>query len=295
MMTSFSSRLRLFAVCAASLFLMIMFAACSGVATSTNANGTTTNSVTGTVQSVNGADHSVTLSVGGQQIKVSGLTDAQISALQSQVGKTYTVQVTSTGTNTYNINSGTDPQEVNENTPEATTTTGQVQNNGAPQGATEPGSIQFVGKVQSINASNITVVMPNGDAIPMSLGVQTDRSDFVNGQPGVGQQIKAEAVSNFNGTFIAKKLSALKADDQADQVKLNTVDFSGITSSAVGSDNVVHIKVGNKSYSFTINATTELKHVVNGQSIAANQPVKVEVVYNGASSNLTKLELDNQQ
>jgi hypothetical protein len=277
---------------------MVLFSACAGVATSTNPNGTTTNSVTGTVQSVNATDHSITLSVGGQQVKVSGLTDAQVSSLQSQVGKTYTVQVTSTGNNDYTINSGTNPQAVNDNTAAATTaaattTTTQPQNNDAPQGVNEPGTIQFIGKVQSINANNITVVMPNGDAIPMSLGVQTDRNDFVNGQPGVNQQIKAEAVTNFNGSFLAKKLSALKSDDQFDQTKLNTVDFSGFTTSAVGSDNVVHIKVGNKSYNFTINGTTQLKHVANVQSIATNQPVKVEVLYNGASSNLTKLEIDN--
>jgi hypothetical protein len=287
MMTSFSSRLRLLVVCAASLFIMIMFSACGGVATSTTPNGTTSNSVTGTVQSVSSADHSVTLSVGGQQVKVSGLTDAQISALQSQLGKTYTVQVTSTGANAYTINSGTDPQQVNENTASATTTTSQ------PQATSQPGTIQFIGRVRSVNASNITVVMPNGDAIPMSLGAQTDRSDFVNGQPGVGQRIKAEAVSNFNGSFLAKKLSVLKPDDQADQVKVNTVDISGVTTSAVGSDNVVHIQVGNKIYNFTIGATTEMKHIVNPQSIAANQPVKVEVLYSGASSNLTKIEIDN--
>jgi hypothetical protein len=284
MMTSFSNRLRLLVVCGASLLMMILFSACGGVATSTSPNGTTSNSVTGTVQSVNAADHSVTLNVAGQQVKVSGLTDAQVSALQSQLGKTYTVQVTSTGTNAYNINSGTDPQAVNENTPEATS---------QAQGVNQPGTIQFIGKVQSIDANNITVVMPNGDAIPMSLSVQTDRKDFVNGQPGIGQQIKAEATSNLNGSFLATKLSALKPDDQTDQVKVNTVDFSGVTSSAVGPDNVVHFRVGNKSYSFTIGSTTQLKHIVNAQSIAANQPVKVEVVYNGASNTLTKLEIDN--
>jgi hypothetical protein len=289
MMTSFSNRLRVLVVSLAGLFIMIMFSACGGVATSTNAP----NSVTGTVQSVNAADHSVTLNVGGQQVKVSGLTDAQISALQSQLGKNYTVQVTSTGSNAYNINSGTDPQAVNENTSAATTTTNGPQNTGTPQGISQPGTIQFVGKVQSINASSITVVMPNGDAIPMSLGVQTDRTDFANGQPGVNQQIKAEAASNANGSFTATKLSVLKTDDQTDQVKLNTVDFSGVTTSAVGSDNVVHFQVGNKSYNFTAGASTQLKHLASAQSIVANQPIKVEVIYNGASNTLTKLETDN--
>ena len=289
MMTLFSNRLRVLVVSLAGLFIMIMFSACGGVATSTNANG----SITGTVQSVSAADHSVTLNVGGQQVKVSGLTDAQISALQSQLGKNYTVQVTSTGSNAYNINSGTDPQAVNESTPAATTTTNEPQNTGTPQGISQPGTIQFVGKVRSINASSITVVMPNGDAIPMSLGVQTDRTDFVNGQPGVNQQIKADAASNANGSFTATKLSVLKTDDQADQVKLNTVDFSGVTTSAVGSDNVVHFQVGNKSYNFTVGASTQLKHLASAQSIVANQPVKVEVLYNGASNTLTKLEIDN--
>jgi len=242
---------------------------------------------------VSAADHSVTLSVGGQQVKVSGLTDAQISALQSQLGKTYTVQVTSTGTNAYTINSGTNPQAANDNAAAATTTTNQPQATSQPQAVSQPGTIQFIGRVRSVNASNITVVMPNGDAIPMSLAGQTDRSDFVNGQPGVGQQIKTDAASNPNGSFTATKLSVLKPDDQADQVKVNTVDFTGVTTSAVGSDNVVHMQVGNKSYSFTVGATTQLKHIVNAQSIAANQPVKVEVLYSGASSNLTKLEIDN--
>ena len=85
----------------------------------------------------------------------------------------------------------------------------------------------------------------------------------------------------------------LKADDQANQVKLNTVDFSGVTTSAVGSDNVVHFQVGNKSYNFTASASTELKHLASAQAIVANQPIKVEVIYNGASNTLTKLEIDN--
>jgi hypothetical protein len=269
-----------------ALFAMLLFSACAGVATTTNANGTTTSKVTGSIVSVNQSAHSVTLNVGGQQFTVSGLTDQQIAALQNQVGKTYSIQATQTGSNAYTIASNTDPVEDDTATPGVSTT-----EPASTTGANEPGSISFIGKLQSMSSSNAVVTMPNGDSLTVALTAQTDRSDLV-GQPAQGQSIKVDATANTDGSFMATKLGTVQGDDLTDTTKLNTVDFSGVTTSAVGTDNVIHFAVGNKSYSFTLSPTTEVKSFASAQAIGANQAVKVEVLFNNGS-NGTVIKVDN--
>jgi hypothetical protein len=274
-------------VCA--LFAMLLFSACAGVATTTNANGTTTSTIRGSVVSVNQSAHSVTLNVGGQQFTVSGLTDQQIAALQSQVGKTYAIQATQTGSNAYAIAANTDPVEEDNATPGVSTTEPA---NGTS--ANEPGSISFIGKLQSMSSSSAVVTMPNGDSLTVVLTAQTDRSDLV-GQPAQGQSIKVDATaSSTDGSFMATKLGTVQGDDLTDTTKLNTVDFSGVTTSAVGADNVIHFAVGNKSYSFTLSPTTEVKNFASVQAIGANQAVKVEVLFNnGSNGTVVKVENAN--
>jgi len=93
---------------------MMLFTACQGFAIPGTNNGTSGSiTVTGQVQSVNAPAHSATFNVNGQQVTINGLTDQQVSLLQSQQGKTFTVQVTQTGTNTYTISANTEPQENN--------------------------------------------------------------------------------------------------------------------------------------------------------------------------------------
>jgi hypothetical protein len=264
---------------------MVFFAACSGVATTTNANGTQTISMQGKLLSVN-PPASATFLYNNQQVTVNNLTAQEIATLQSQVGKTVTLQVTQTGTNTYTVNVDTNVQV--DGTTVATTTSTNGQSTTTTSVA--QGTLDFDGKVQSINASSITVTMPNGESIQMAINNLTDREDFANGLPTVGQQIKVDGYTNPDGSFIAKKFSILKADDQANTIKLNTVDFKGVTTSAVGSDQVLHFNVGTKSYSYTLNSTTQMKDFVNSQAIQSNQIVKVEVLFNGSNGSVVKVE-----
>jgi hypothetical protein len=110
-------RLRTIAGCIFGLFIMMLFTACAGVATTTNANGTTTTIINGTIVSVNASAHSATLNVGDQQVTVSGLTDQQVAPLQANQGKPYAFQATQTGNQTYSIQSNTEPQLESSSTP----------------------------------------------------------------------------------------------------------------------------------------------------------------------------------
>jgi len=61
---------------------------------------------------------------------------------------------------------------------------------------------------------------------------------------------------------------------------LNVIAYTGITTSAVGADRVIHFTAGVKSYSFTIPATADLSDFGgNAQSIGNNVTVKVKVSY----------------
>lgn len=279
---------RMLIICVCSLFVMILVSACSGVGTITTANGATVNQVTGSIQSINPSAHSVTLNVSGQQITVSGLTDQQIAALQSQVGKTYTIQATQNGANAYTIATGSTPQDDDTTTQQ---NTGAANNTGST-GASEPGSIDFIGKVQSVSASSIVVSMPNGDSLTMSITAQTDRSDDSNAQITQGQQVKVEATANPDGSFTATKLDTPDSGDLQDPNEANTVDFQGVTTGSV-SNNTISFKVGGKSYSFPIASTAQVEGVSNAQAIGANQQVKVDALFNGSNGTAIKVEVDN--
>ena len=95
---------------------------------------------------------------------------------------------------------------------------------------------------------------------------------------------------------MAAKLKTTDQGDLSDPTKLNTVDYQGVTSSAVGSDRVIHFAVGNKSYSFTIGSTADLSDFNNNaQAIQTNQMVKVEVLFNGSTATVTKVSSSNGQ
>jgi hypothetical protein len=275
------SPVRMLAIGVCSLFLIVLFTACDG----TTINGAS--SITGVIQSVNTAQHQVTLLVNGQQFNIDGLSDQQAALLQSQQGRTYTLQVTPNGTNNYTIISNSDPQDDDNPSANASTTGNQ------PVVANEPASIEFVGSVQSVGANAIAVRMPNGDVLSMNVNAQTDRSDLFNGQLSSGQQVKVEAQVLANNQFTAVKLETPSSDDSADQAELNTVTFSGTTTSAVGSDNVVHFNAGNKSYSYNIGPTTQIEDFASAQSIGSNQPIKLEVLFQGAHGTITKVESGN--
>ena len=269
-------------VCVVSLVMIALLAACGGSSNTAGTNTAGTTSLTGTVVSVNAAQHSVVLTVNGQQVTVSGLTDQQVAALQTQVGKVYTFQVTGSG-NSYTIvrNSTLQPSETNTPAPNATQSPTPV----------APGSIQFTGTVRSISNTSTVVGMPDGSTLTMSITSLTDRSHFGGGLPTTGQLIKVETAANSDGSFTAAKLEPTDANDV---FKQNIVEYQGVTTSAVATDRVIHFKIGTKSYSFTIGATTDLSDEGgNAQAIQANQLVKVQVQFAGSTGTVLKVEHSN--
>jgi hypothetical protein len=266
----------------AALVLMIMFTACAGVGTTTS-NGVTNLTLSGSVVSVNPTNHSVTLNVNGQTKTISGIPDNAISNLQSQIGKFYSIQVTQNSDGSYSIESGTNV------TPEAN----ETPNTNETSSVNEPGSIDFIGNVQSVNSSSIVVKLPDGSTLPMSIVTgQSDLSKFNGALPSVNQVVKVSATAN-NGSFTATDLKPTDAGDLQDQ---NTATFQGVTTQAVGSDRLIHFTVGNRSFSFAIAPTAELKDFSgNAQSIASGTSVKVKVLYNGTSGSALDVSNNNGQ
>jgi hypothetical protein len=259
---------------------MALFTACAGVGTN-GGNGNLT--VSGSVVSVSPQNHSVTLNINGQQKTISGLTDQEISALQSQVGKMYAIQVTQNSDGSYEIVTGSNPTA--EDTPGA----GETPTTNETPGANEPGSINFTGKVQSASNSSIVVSLPDGSSLTMSIvSGQTDLSDFNNALPAAGQTITVQATANTtDGSFLASKLGQADSGDLQNQ---NVVDFQGVTTSAVGTDHVIHFAVGNKSFSYAIGSNADLGDFSgNAQNIGNGASVKVEVTFNGTTGTATKV------
>jgi hypothetical protein len=268
------SRFQTILVGAIGLLMMILVTACAGVP------GTSGNTITGAIVSVNTAQHSATLNVNGQQVTVSGLTDQQVTTLQAQVGKTYTLQVTQGSGNSYTINSNSTPElnETNTPQPNVTETTNST--------SLEQGNISFTGKVQSVGNNRILVSMPNSQTLSMSINSQTDLSDFNGALPTTGTLVKVKATANTDGSFTASTVKPATPGD-LDQ---NVIDYHGVTISAVGSDRVLHFKVATKSYSFTIGSAANLSDFNNNaQSIGNNLQVKVEVQFNGATGTVIKV------
>jgi hypothetical protein len=262
----------------AALVLMVLFSACAGVGTTTS-GGVTNVTLTGSVVSVDLNNHSVTLNVNGQTKTINNVPNDVLTTLQSQVGKVYSIQVTQNSDNSYSIQAGTNV------TPEANETSSST---GTP-GVNEPGSIDFIGKVQSVNSGSIVVSMPDGSTLSMSIvNGQTDLSKFNGALPGAGQVIKVSATAN-NGSFTATELKPTDSGDLQDQ---NTVTFQGVTTQAVGSDRMIHFTVGNRSFNFAIASTAELKDFSgNAQSIANGTSVKVKVQFSGTSG--TAIDVSN--
>jgi len=261
----------------AALVLMIMFTACAGVGT-TNGNGLTNLTFSGSVVSVDAAHHSVTLNLNGQTKTINNIPDNVISNMQNQLGKFYAIKVTQNSDGTYSIQSGTNV------TPEANETPDHNQTASVNQ----PGSINFIGSVQSANRANIVVKLPDSSTLNLVVNGQTDLSKFNGSLPNTGQIVKVSATAS-NGSFIATEL---KPTDSGDLQNQNTVTFQGVTTQAVGSDRVIHFTVGNRSFSYPIVSTADLKDFNgNAQSIANATSVKVKVQFNGISG--TAIDVSN--
>lgn len=295
MKQSLLGRLRLLGVGVFALFVMVLFAACgvagtsTGVGTGTGATGNLPG-ITGQVVSVNPSAHTAVVNVNGTNYTVGGLSDQDVTKLQSALNKVWNFQVT--GSNgSYTITTGTTPQEQDNSTPQVNVTPENNGNQGT--GAVEPGTISFDGAVQNVSPSSISVKMPDGNVLSMSISTLTDHKDFGTGLPTNGQLVKVDAVTNPDGTFTAKSLDMVKSDDQANPTKMNTVDFQGVTTSAVGSNGVINFKVGTKSYNFTIGPSTQVKDFANAQAIGSGQSVKVTVLYSGSTASVQKVQNGN--
>src|SRR5947209_2170559 len=262
--------------------MMILVTACAGVS---GANGTT---ITGSIVSVNTAQHSAVLNVNGQQVTVSGLTDQEVTTLQTQVGKGYTLQVTQSNGNSYTINPNTSPQLNETSTPQANST--ETTNSTETPTSLQQGSISFIGTVKSVAPNQISVSMPNGQTLAMNTNSQTQLSDFNGALPTAGTLVSVKTTANTDGSFTAMTVKSAKPGD-TDQ---NVIDYQAVTTSAVGADAVLHFKVAAKSYSFTIGSTADLKDFNNNaRAIGTNLPVKVKVQFNGSTGAVIKVGNSN--
>ncbi len=117
---------------------------------------------------------------------------------------------------------------------------------------------------------------PNGQIFTMAINAQTDRSAFGGSLPTVGASVDMDSAVNPDGSFRA---TILKPAMQADP-DLNVIAYTGITTSAVGANRVIHFTVGTKSYTFTIPTAANLGDFGgNAQAIGNGASVKVKVQF----------------
>ncbi len=142
--------------------------------------------------------------------------------------------------------------------------------------AFKAGGISFIGPVKSITSSSLVMSAPNGQTYTMAINAQTDRSAYGGGLPAVGASVDMDSAVNPDGSLTATILKPAVPGDP----DLNVIAYTGVTTSAVGADRVIHFTVGTKSYTYTIPTTAVLSDFGgNAQAIGINQSVKVKVQY----------------
>jgi hypothetical protein len=142
--------------------------------------------------------------------------------------------------------------------------------------AFKAGGISFIGPVKSITSSSLVMSAPNGQAYTMAITAQTDLSAYSGSLPAVGSSVNMDSIINPNGSLTATILKPAQPGDP----DLNNIAYTGITTSAVGADRVLHFTAGIKSYTYTIPAAADLSDFNgNAQAIGINIPVKVKVLY----------------
>jgi hypothetical protein len=117
---------------------------------------------------------------------------------------------------------------------------------------------------------------PNGQTYTMAITAQTDRSAYSGSLPTVGASVNMDSIINPDGSLTATILKPAQPGDP----DLNNIAYTGITTSAVGADRVLHFTAGVKSYTFTIPTTADLSDFSgNAQAIGNNMSVKVKILY----------------
>ena len=179
---------------------------------------------------------------------------------------------------------GTGQSTTNTTTNTSTTSTTQVQQTATTQSpsptaqavAFKAGGISFIGPVKSITSSSLVMSAPNGQTYTMTITAQTDRSAYGGTLPTVGASVNMDSTINPDGSLTATILKPAQPGDP----DLNNIAYTGITTSPVGVDRVLHFTAGTKSYTFTIPATADLSDFSgNAQAIVVNTTVKVKVAY----------------
>ena len=179
---------------------------------------------------------------------------------------------------------GTGQSTTNTTTNTSTTSTTQVQQTATTQSpsptaqavAFKAGGISFIGPVKSITSSSLVMSAPNGQTYTMTITAQTDRSAYGGTLPAVGASVNMDSTINPDGSLTATILKPAQPGDP----DLNNIAYTGITTSPVGVDRVLHFTAGTKSYTFTIPATADLSDFSgNAQAIVVNTTVKVKVAY----------------
>ena len=142
--------------------------------------------------------------------------------------------------------------------------------------AFKAGGISFIGPVKSITSTSLVMSAPNGHTFTLAITAQTDRSAFGGNLPAVGASVDMDSTINPDGSLTATILKPAQPGDP----DLNVIAYTGITTSAVGADRVLHFTAGVTSYTFTIPATAVLTdYNGNAQAIGINASVKVKVSY----------------
>lgn len=142
--------------------------------------------------------------------------------------------------------------------------------------AFKAGGISFIGPVKSITNSSLVMSAPNGQSYTLAITAQTDRSAFGGSLPTVGSSVDMDSIINPDGSLTATILKPAQLGDP----DLHNIAYTGITTSAVGADRVLHFTAGVKSYTYTIPATADLSDFNgNAQAIGINVSVKVKVQY----------------
>jgi len=142
--------------------------------------------------------------------------------------------------------------------------------------AFKAGGISFIGPVKSITSSSLVMSAPNGQTVTLAITAQTDRSAFGGSLPTGGSSVDMDSAVNPDGSFTATILKPAVSGDP----DRNVIAYTGITTSTVGADRVLHFTVGDKSYTFPLPATAVLNDFGgNAQAIGNNVSVKVKVQF----------------
>lgn len=156
----------------------------------------------------------------------------------------------------------------------------------APSVAFKAGGISFIGTAKSVSSSSLMMSAPNGETFTLKITPQTDRSGYGGGLPTVGSSVDMDSAANPDGSYSATILKPARAGDP----DVNVIAYTGITTSAVGANRVIHMVAGLKSYTFTISPTADLSDFSgNAQAIGNNVSVKVKVQYNGSATTVVSV------